>query len=98
MTCECYRAEKNFLGKIGVCWGTRERDACSCGGDKSKCDFYPTIHSDEKKPPTNYAKLRAMNMNQMALWLAAMLGSNPFDGTGDDYRKWLNWLEQEATE
>lgn len=35
MICKCYRAEKNFLGKVGVCWGTQERDACSCGGDKS---------------------------------------------------------------
>lgn len=23
------------------CWGTKEREACSCGGDESKCDFYP---------------------------------------------------------
>jgi len=22
------------------CWGTPERDICTCGGDKSKCDFY----------------------------------------------------------
>jgi hypothetical protein len=25
------------------CWGTRERDECSCGGDKTKCDFYPDV-------------------------------------------------------
>ena len=23
------------------CWGTRECDPCSCGGDETKCDFYP---------------------------------------------------------
>lgn len=41
MVCKCYRAERNFLGKVGVCFGTKERDPCSCGGDKRKCDFYP---------------------------------------------------------
>lgn len=24
----------------GSCWGTKERKPCSCGGNKSKCDFY----------------------------------------------------------
>lgn len=24
-----------------VCNGTKEREECSCGGDESKCDFYP---------------------------------------------------------
>lgn len=24
-----------------VCWGTKETDECSCGGDPRKCDFYP---------------------------------------------------------
>lgn len=26
---------------VGVCYGTKEMDECSCGGDESKCDFYP---------------------------------------------------------
>lgn len=25
----------------GVCLGTRECDRCTCGGNRSKCDFYP---------------------------------------------------------
>lgn len=25
------------------CFGTREIEECSCGGDRSKCDFYPNI-------------------------------------------------------
>jgi len=32
--CNCYQNR-------GECWGTRERDLCSCGGDETKCDFYP---------------------------------------------------------
>lgn len=23
------------------CYGTKEREECSCGGDKTKCNFYP---------------------------------------------------------
>ena len=26
---------------VGVCYGTKEMDECSCGGDAAKCDFYP---------------------------------------------------------
>ena len=27
------------------CWGTKERLYCNCGGDPSKCDFYPEKRS-----------------------------------------------------
>ena len=30
-------------GTVGVCWGTKEIDECSCDGDRSKCSFYPKI-------------------------------------------------------
>lgn len=33
--CACYIAE------IQRCGGTKEVDLCNCGGDRSKCDFYP---------------------------------------------------------
>lgn len=33
--CACYIAE------IQRCSGTKEVDSCNCGGDRSKCDFYP---------------------------------------------------------
>lgn len=29
--------------EVGVCWGTKECDECRCGGDESKCDFYPEV-------------------------------------------------------
>lgn len=35
--CKCYYSEYGY----GVCWGTKEREACSCGGDRSLCDHYP---------------------------------------------------------
>ena len=35
--CSCYHEDYNRP----ECWGTKEREICSCGGDESKCDFYP---------------------------------------------------------
>lgn len=32
--CECYNEINN------ECWGTKEKELCSCDGDKHKCDFY----------------------------------------------------------
>ena len=39
-----------------VCWGTKEREECSCGGDESKCDFYPEKR-DEKHKATKFTEL-----------------------------------------
>lgn len=61
--CKCYRTEnKNrytyhpITGlpiahniDVGVCWGTKEMDECSCRGDESKCDFYPEVRERAKK-------------------------------------------------
>lgn len=54
MACKCYHAERNFVGKIGVCWGTKECEACSCGGDESKCDFYEDKRKKATPKTTNY--------------------------------------------
>ena len=35
--CDCYHLEHG----VSVCWGTKEKDLCTCGGDKKKCNFYP---------------------------------------------------------
>lgn len=35
--CKCYHSEYGY----GVCWGTKEKDPCSCGGDRTLCDYYP---------------------------------------------------------
>lgn len=58
-------------------------------------------YAEEKKPRNHFEEIKAMSMEQMAVWftmavwLAAMLGVNPFDGTGNDYNKWLEWLKEE---
>ena len=55
--CDCYHIESKrkytyhpITGepirhdiKVGVCWGTKETDECSCGGDETQCDFYPEV-------------------------------------------------------
>lgn len=42
--CACWH-EKSDLWQFGsgCCWGTKECDPCDCGGDRSKCDFFPEI-------------------------------------------------------
>lgn len=97
MICECYRAEKNFLGKIGLCLGTQERDACSCGGDKSNCDFYPSVREEEKKPITRADRIRTMNDEELAEFIVQLAGrSDCYESEYDDYKKeWLDWLEED---
>lgn len=61
--CDCYHVQKErrytyhlFAGKpiehfvdVGVCWGTKEIERCSCCGDRTKCDFYPEVRAETKK-------------------------------------------------
>ena len=60
--CDCYCEEKTpklvniLLGMpkmidvtVCKCNGTRERDECSCGGDRTKCDFYPEVRKKAKR-------------------------------------------------
>ena len=49
--CDCYRQYIDRLGKsFGRCLGTKEIEQCDCGGDESKCDFYPERSKKSKKP------------------------------------------------
>ena len=37
------RAHADYIEKDEpYCMGTKERECCTCGGDRRKCDFYPT--------------------------------------------------------
>ena len=50
--CECYYSRNVY----SVCLGVKELERCYCGGDKSKCDFYP-----EKRK----AAIKSMNTAEM---------------------------------
>ena len=47
--CDCYHErESGPHGVTSECWGTREREECSCHGYKELCTFYP----EHRKSPT----------------------------------------------
>ena len=97
MACKCYHAEKNFLGKIGVCWGTKECEACSCGGDEAKCDFYDYVRERAKslsQKPTNADRIRAMTNEELAEWIVHKTEGNGFEGYDASVQAWLDWLKQ----
>ena len=49
--CDCYRRYPDILGEtIGRCLGTKDIETCDCGGDESKCDFYPEKRKRSRKP------------------------------------------------
>lgn len=110
MDCKCYRAERNFLGKVGVCWGTKEREACSCGGDESKCDFYEDKRKKAALKTTNGDLIRSMSDDELADFLSKSRGgcraltteSYVCDYYYDDnlntdcHKCWFDWLNQEV--
>ena len=57
MKCECYSKQEiidyyslsSDRRLISICNGTKERDVCSCKGDRAKCDFYPEIREKALK-------------------------------------------------
>lgn len=64
--CDCYHIESEhhyFIDENGVpiyeninvsrCWGTKEKDVCSCGGDKSKCNFYESVRAEADEEEEN---------------------------------------------
>ena len=56
MVCDSYTT---YSGE-SRCLGTKEVETCSCGGDESKCDFYP-----EKR------KVAQKTLNTAEMWLKA---------------------------
>ena len=68
--CDCYHEELrrrytyhpitrepigHYIG-VGVCWGTKEIEECSCGGDKTKCDFYLEVKDKAIKDTIDHFK------------------------------------------
>lgn len=41
--CDVYHDDETYGGVRGVCWGTKEQEYCTCGGNPLRCDFYPEL-------------------------------------------------------
>lgn len=101
MACRCYHAERNFIGKIGVCWGTKECEPCSCGGDESRCDFYDYVRDRASKPQSNGDRIRASTDEELAWAYAYRLAScyGCEASTMEECAKCtMDWLRQETEE
>jgi hypothetical protein len=99
--CDCYHVQSKrkyiydiFTGDpiehdidIGVCWGTKECDECSCGGDKAKCDFYPEVRERvAKKPESNTEKFLQLVKENPTLPIVPMVY---YEVVGEDYGSWV---------
>lgn len=47
--CLCYRSRGYGPDDVARCFGTKDQDPCGCGGDRTKCDFYPEIREEATK-------------------------------------------------
>ena len=68
--CLCYHDEQNFLHERGVCYGTKEKEPCSCGGNPVKCDFYEEVR-EKYIHRTNADRIRAMSDEELAQWICS---------------------------
>lgn len=71
-------------GGIGFC------DKCYYNHIFEEKGIPPTEYEAKPKPQTNADRLRAMSDEELADWLV-------MNGNGEDYKTWLDWLRQEAT-
>ena len=39
--------------EVGVCYGTKEKDVCNCGGDRRKCSFYERVRAEATEEKKN---------------------------------------------
>ena len=66
--CDCYFQH----GLKFLCYGTKEMEECSCGGDKSKCDFYP-----EKRQQKLKAKRQIVDVQEAKNFIDANWPNDP---------------------
>ena len=87
--CDCYRegikAEprysqytRAYVGAVDVkyeyCTGTKELDECSCGGDRTKCDFYPEIREEAIKEEKFLENINPYFDEDGTIWFKAIDG------------------------
>lgn len=74
--CLCYHNEQNFLHEGGVCYGTKEKEPCSCGGNPVKCDFYEEVR-EKYTHQTHADNIRSMNDEELADFYSNELDACP---------------------
>lgn len=86
--CNCYNVRIDRIYgnevKYGVCLGTKEVDRCNCGGDESKCDFYPEKRKATEKP-----------MNAAEMWLKAQEDGKMYRSNDVLYSKMYGFVDIE---
>ena len=63
--CDCYHQH----GLKFLCYGTKEMEECSCGGDTRKCNFYP-----EKRKQKMATEKRLIDLEVAIKTVLAVLG------------------------
>lgn len=89
--CKCWEETKRsvvgwYRGEpmhktIQICNGTKEREECSCNGDKSKCNFYPENRKESK------------TMNTAEMWIKAQEDGKSYYCGDVEYQKDIGLVE-----
>ena len=89
--CNCYNVRIDRIYgnemKYGVCLGTKEIDRCNCGGDESKCDFYP-----EKR------KAAEKGLTTAEMWLRAQEDGKTYRSNDVLYSKLCGFVDVDDLE
>lgn len=73
-----------------------ECEACSCGGDESKCDFYEDKRKKAVPKITNADRLRALSDEELAKMISGFESFALACGGAWPPESWLKWLKREA--
>lgn len=101
---KCYQTD---CAGYAVCWGTREREPCECGGDEAKCDFYEEVRQKALVARSRAAGIRNKSDEELAKWIESIASckrcpiyrSGKCSGESNVSRascvsRWLVWLQQ----
>ena len=103
--CDCYKLQEVTFKVCGEphsviehrCNGTKERDLCSCFGDRTRCDFYPEVrkkateerivemHRDQTKKAHHITREQYWKLNKVLDEIGLSCTTFFVDGTEDKF-------------
>ena len=91
--CSCYHEIYNRT----ECWGTKEREVCSCSGDKTKCNFYQYVREAAQARKVNGNHKTKYTYEETREQFLLALNSNAYINmcTCDDMINAINALEKQ---